>query len=327
MRISAFPKGELDDIVLERGITVLDWIETASTLPIEGVELYSRMFFGKGTSLQDAVADSLAAHDLVMPMLCASPDFAHPDHDVRKRELDDEIEMVKAARRIAGPGVSVRVLSGQAHPTVSRSQGIEWVVTAIEELIPIAHELDVLLCIENHYKDGFWEYPEFAQKPDVFCEILDHVADDVTFGIQFDPSNAIVAGVDSADFLDQVKDRVYTMQASDRSLAPGTDLESLRQTDGTIGYSPSLQHGVIGQGLNDYDRIFRTLHDVGYDGWISIEDGVNGLDEMRASCEFLCRARDEYFAGSRGLSVRSLDAARARAGRQVSSYSEGRVGA
>lgn len=327
MKISAFPKGELDDIVFERGITVLDWIETASTLPIEGVELYSRMFLGKGTDFQDAVADSLASHDLVMPMLCASPDFTHPDHEVRKRELDDEIEMVTAARRISGPGVSVRVLSGQAHPGVSREEGLEWAVAAIEELIPVARELDVLLCIENHYKDGFWKYPEFAQKPEVFCAILDHIADDVTFGVQFDPSNAIVAGVDSADFLDRVKGRVYTMQASDRSLAPGTDLESLRQADGTIGYSPALQHGVIGQGLNDYDRIFRTLHDVGYDGWISIEDGVNGFGEMRESCEFLCRVRDECFEGSKGLSVRSLDAARSRAGRQVRLGSEGRVGA
>jgi len=41
------------------------------------------------------------------------------------------------------------------------------------------------------------------------------------------------------------------MHASDRYLADGATLESLRQTDGTIGYSPSLKHGVTGEGLNN----------------------------------------------------------------------------
>ena len=36
---------------------------------------------------------------------------------------------------------------------------------------------------------------------------------------------------------------------------------------------------MIGRGLNDYDAIFRELAGVGFDGWISIEDGVDGIDE------------------------------------------------
>jgi sugar phosphate isomerase/epimerase len=31
---------------------------------------------------------------------------------------------------------------------------------------------------------------------------------------------------------------------------------------------PQFQHGVIGQGLNDYDRIFSILHGVNFRGWI-----------------------------------------------------------
>ena len=45
--------------------------------------------------------------------------------------------------------------------------------------------------------------------------------------------------------------------------------------------------GVIGRGLNDYDAIFRELSGVGFDGWISIEDGVNGIDELHESVAFL----------------------------------------
>lgn len=36
----------------------------------------------------------------------------------------------------------------------------------------------------------------------------------------------------------------------------------------------------------DYDTIFDLLRGRGYDGWISIE---NGMDEMRRSVEFLRR--------------------------------------
>jgi sugar phosphate isomerase/epimerase len=86
------------------------------------------------------------------------------------------------------------------------------------------------------------------------------------------------------------------MHASDRYLVPGTSLEELRQSDGTLGYSPNLLHGVTGEGLNDYDQIFSILAGAGYDGWVSIEDGMNGMDEMKASIDFLKRMRAKYFA-------------------------------
>ena len=39
--------------------------------------------------------------------------------------------------------------------------------------------------------------------------------------------------------------------------------------------------------MNDYPSIFRTLREVGFDGWVSIEDGLSGLEEIRASATFL----------------------------------------
>ncbi len=61
---------------------------------------------------------------------------------------------------------------------------------------------------------------------------------------------------------------------------------------------PNLQHGVTGKGLNDYDTIFRILSEAGYDGWVSIEDGMNGMDEMRQSIDFLKVMRDKYFSSA-----------------------------
>jgi sugar phosphate isomerase/epimerase len=84
------------------------------------------------------------------------------------------------------------------------------------------------------------------------------------------------------------------MHASDRYLAEGT-LEDLRREEDSTGYARRLRHGVIGKGLNDYDAIFSELADVGFDGWISIEDGVNGLDELKESVRFLREKIDLYW--------------------------------
>lgn len=314
MRISVFPKGDLDALAVHRTMTVFEWIEKASVLPADGLELYSGMFWRTDDAHLDSVGEALETAGFEMPMLCASPDFTHPDASVRAAEFDREVEMLRVASHLGGRGASTRVLSGQRHPEVETEQGMEWVVDAIDRLVPIARELGITLAMENHYKDGAWSYPEFAQRSELFFAIVNAIDDHATFGVQFDPSNAIVAGDDSAEFLEQVIDRVVTMQASDRRLAPGADLEELRRSDGTIGYSPLLQHGVVGRGMNDYPRIFRTLVDAGYDGWISIEDGVNGMQEMAESVEFLLEARHRYFGGSTAARVQKHEEALAAAG-------------
>jgi sugar phosphate isomerase/epimerase len=47
--------------------------------------------------------------------------------------------------------------------------------------------------------------------------------------------------------------------------------------------------------MNDYDAIFRILAGVGFAGWISVEDGLNGLDELRRSVEFLKEKRARHY--------------------------------
>ena len=311
MRIAAFPKGELDAMVARRTKTVFEWIDEArAALPVDGLELHTGFFWATADDFVERVGEALHAAGFEMPMMCASPDFTHPDPDVRARELDQQARFMAVTRRLGGPGARCRVLSGQAHPGVPVEQGLEWARTAIESLLPLARDLGLTLAIENHYKASTWQYPEFAQRAEVFFALLDSIEERACFGVQFDPSNAIVAGEDSARFLKRVAGRVVSVQASDRYLAPGATLDSLRQADGTFRYSPELRHGVIGRGLNDYGEIFRILTEAGYDGWISIEDGVNGMDELRQSVDFLLGARGTWFGGSTAVRVASQEGAR-----------------
>ncbi len=294
-KISAFPKCYLDEIAGARTMSVFDWIEMAKGLPADGLEMYDGFFTSTSREYLDRLRDAIHEAGFVMPMLCCSPDFTNPDAEGRKKSVDREIAMIKACHHLGGEGTVCRVLSGQRYPEVSRQQGIEWVCECFEELLPVAREYGVILGLENHYKDGFWKYPEFAQKQEVFLELLAAFPEREFFGVQYDPSNAVVAGDDPIELLKHVADRVVSMHASDRYLVEGATLDDLLQSDGTIGYSDSLLHGVTGKGINDYDAIFTILAEHHYSGWISIEDGMNGLGEMRESLEFLHRMVEIYF--------------------------------
>jgi sugar phosphate isomerase/epimerase len=280
IRLSAFPKCYLDDIAGRRTMTVFQWIEMARQLDADGLEMYELFFTSLDPGYLDSVGDAIRSSGFAMPMLCCSPDFTQADPDARRRAVDHEARMIEVARRLGGPGTVCRVLSGQRYPEVSREQGLEWVAECIGSLLPVARENEVVLGLENHFKDGFWKFPEFAQKQDVYLELLDRIPERRWFGVQYDPSNAIVAGDDPVELLRRFADRVVSMHASDRFLAP----------------SGELHHGVTGKGLNDYDAIFRILADAGYSGWISIEDGMNGMEEMAESLRFLREKTARYFA-------------------------------
>ena len=139
------------------------------------------------------------------------------------------------------------------------------------------------------------EVLEFALKMDVFLEIVSAIDERQYFGVQFDPSNAIVAGDDPLELLAAVQDRVVSMHASDRYFKENVTPEQIEQARATMGYAPYLVHGVVGRGLNDYHRIFQMLSAGGFQGWVSIEDGLNGMAEMQASVRYLQTMRDRYF--------------------------------
>jgi sugar phosphate isomerase/epimerase len=294
LNISAFPKCYLEHISNGQ-MTVFDWIEMATQLDADGLEMYTGFFTSFEDGYIDCVGEAIRNASFSMPMLCCSPDFTVPDANKRKREIERQVYMIRITKRLGGERAVCRVLSGQRYPEVAWEQGKEWVMEAFNELIPVAKENKIILGMENHYKDGFWKYPEFAQKMDRFVEIVDSVFEREYFGVQYDPSNAIVAGDDPVALLRRVADRVVSMHASDRYLAEGATLADLKQTDGTIGYSPNLRHGVTGKGLNDYNAIFKILAEHKYRGWISIEDGMNGIEEMAESLAFLRTMSERYF--------------------------------
>jgi sugar phosphate isomerase/epimerase len=291
-RISVFPKCYFDELVRgER--SYVGWIHDAATLGGEGVEHYDEFFPSYEERDVAAVMDAMRETGQISSMLCFSPDFTHPDPDERLRQVERQKKAIDLSVRIGAR--YCRTLSGQKYPGLSIAEGVARAAECIRRSIDYAAKRDVILCLENHYKVGDWLYAEFAQQEEPFLALLDAVGESTHFGVQYDPSNAVVGGFDPIAFLQKIKHRVVTMHASDRYLLPGTTLEEIRLADGTVGYPDKLRHGETGKGANDYDAIFRILKSVNFAGWISVEDGMNGLDELARSVQFLKEKRTQYY--------------------------------
>ena len=282
-RLAAFPKAYMDPLCVTGTMTLREWIEIGASLEIDGLEFYIRFLELQEPGAPEHFRKMAADHGLEIPMLCASPDFTHPDAAFRQQQIDLQKSWIDLCAALGGK--YCRVLSGQRRPELTREEGLRLAADSIERCLPHAKACGVTLILENHYKDDYWSHPEFAQKIDAFCDLVDMIHSP-NFGVNYDPSNAFLAGDEPLELLDRVKHRVVTMHASDRYLIEGT-IDDLRREENSIGYAKRLRHGVIGKGLNDYDAIFSTLNGVGFDGWISIEDGVNGVDDLRESVRFL----------------------------------------
>jgi len=289
MPLAVYPKCFLRAMVVDRTMSLDDWIALVrENLDVDGLEFHWG-FTPSDRAERRRLAAGLREQGLCAPMMCYAPDFIHRDAARRQLEVAGQLQAIEATADLGGG--YCRVLSGQWKPDVSREDGLAMAADAISACLPTAARHGVCLVLENHYKATLWEYPEFAQRREDFLELLSRIPAGPNFGVNFDPSNAVIAGDDPVALLEEVKHRVVTMHASDRYFEGGT-VEDLRKLDRDPrqGYAPFLRHGVIGRGCIDYDRIFAILRGVDFTGWISIEDGedpVVGIEHLRESAVFL----------------------------------------
>lgn len=293
-RLAAFPKAFMQALCKDGTMRVAEWINLAATLNIDGLEWYAGFLEMQDENNWRKFRAMVEDHGKCIPMMCCSPDFTHRDRAFREKEMEKQKRWIDMTYALGGS--YCRVLSGQKRPELTVEEGVKLAADCIEACLPYAQERGITLIIENHYKDDFWEYPEFAQKMDVFCKLVDCIHHP-SFGVNYDPSNTYLAGEDPIELLDRVLPRVVTMHASDRYLKYGTIEDLRREEGGATGYAKRLSHGEIGKGLNDYDAIFSRLQKAGFAGWISIEDGVEGMEQLERSVAFLRRKMAEYWPG------------------------------
>jgi sugar phosphate isomerase/epimerase len=296
-RLAAFPKAFMQALCKDGSMRLSQWIELSGQLDIEGLEWYAGFIEMEDERNWEKLRRQVEGQGRSIPMMCCSPDFTHPDAGFRDQEIVKQKRWIDMTLALGGG--YCRVLSGQRRPGLSVEQGLDLAILSIRACLDYASERGITLILENHYKDDFWEYPEFAQKGDLFCRLVESI-DHPFFGVNFDPSNAWLAGESPLDLLRRIAPRVRTMHASDRFLTEGS-LDDLRAEEaGTPGYAKRLRHGEIGKGLNDYDALFTELKKAGFDGWISIEDGMEGMEQLSRSVSFLREKMAAYWPNQAG---------------------------
>ena len=208
-------------------MTIRQWIELAATLDVDGLEFYTGFLELADPHAWKQSRKIAAEHGLTIPMLCCSPDFTHPDPAFRREQVDREKHWIDMTAELGG--TYCRVLSGQRRPELLAGNGATLCRRMHLGMSRPCRQLGITLILENHYKDNYWDHPEFAQSTEMFCELVSRI-DSPHFGVNYDPSNAYLAGEDPLELSDRVKNRVVTMHASDRYLIEGT-LDDLRREE------------------------------------------------------------------------------------------------
>lgn len=272
MRLSCSPLMFFREMAIDRTLSVEEWFAIAADIGLAGSEMHYRCLRSLEPAYLAGVARCAQEHGLAISQFICAPDFGHPDPGIRAREVASFERHVEAAAALNA--FSVRVTAGPARPDVSAQQAAEWVAECFRSRVEHARKHGIWLTYENHYKDFFWPEPDLSASQSVFLDILGRLAD-TDLKVNFDCSNSLMLGEDPLVLLGQVVPRVVHVHCSDRRAL--------------FEYT----HAVPGEGLVDFPNIFRTLHQAGYDGWLSIEyNGPEGLDGVRRAKAYLERTWD-----------------------------------
>src|SRR5690242_290727 len=135
-RLSVFPKAFMTALCKDGTMRISEWIALAVQLDIEGLEWYAGFLEMKEESNWLKFRRQVEDHGKVIPMLCCSPDFTHPDPAFRKIEIEKQKRWIDMTFALGGS--YCRVLSGQKRPGLSMEEGVKLAADCISECLPYA---------------------------------------------------------------------------------------------------------------------------------------------------------------------------------------------
>ena len=269
MRLSCIPVSFFAAIS-QGQMTLGEWMDFAVELELEGIECGPLLVKPLGPATPTEFRRLAETRGLAVSNYTGYSDFAHPDPEVRKRELTALLRNLELAQELGAP--SVRALTGQQWPGVNQEEGIQWVVEGIRQGAQEADRMGLRLNVENHTKAAIWTHFDFAMRSEVFLRVMEGLRD-VPVGVQFDVANPMVAGEDTLVLFEQVRSRVGYVHVND-----------VRQV-GAFEFVP------IGTGLAPIREVLSRLRQQGYAGWIGIEEASRtGKQGFRQAVQYTRQA-------------------------------------
>lgn len=129
-------------------MTLFDFIDLASTLPLDAVELTSYYFAEETDAYLDKLKAHAAAKKLGISGVPVGNDFCQRDDAKRKADVERVKTWVRHAARLGAP--TVRIFAGNQPKGDTLEQTQRRVVAAVEECCAVAERLGVMLALENH---------------------------------------------------------------------------------------------------------------------------------------------------------------------------------
>jgi len=257
MRMSCLPVSLYADFGAGRR-TLADWFRFAAALGLDGADISVLHLPGRDTTSLDSLRRQAEDAGVVIPMMVTYTDFTHPDLAIRARQSDELRACIEAGARL---GVNyLRVTAGQAHPGVARETGISWACAGLTACVQDATAAGIVLAYENHTMGYGWTHYDFSLPADIYLEIVRRTAGS-DLQLLFDTGNNLVNSEDPLPILDEVVDRVAVLHVADMA---------------RVGH---FEPTVVGTGVAPLSALFRRLHQHGFDGWVSVEEGSKTGEE------------------------------------------------
>jgi sugar phosphate isomerase/epimerase len=157
---------------------VLQVLEDAARMGFDGVEILHRQMEDESPSTVNAIRRRAFSLGLSLPLLSIHQDFVSPARDERQRHIRHTINCLELAARLGIP--AIRLNSGRWKtipsfdelmkvkgnepplPGFTDADALRWCAESIQECLPAAERLGVMMALENHW--GLTTDPENVLK-------------------------------------------------------------------------------------------------------------------------------------------------------------------
>jgi len=138
------------DRLFEQGkLTLLTLPELQKSLDIRGASLHEIYFKSWEKEYLDRILESFKSNGRRISALIIGGNLATANEEARKKQIESNIAKLKAAAYLGAPVVRMNP-GGVAKGEDSAREGIDRVVAAFKQILPVAQDLGVRLTMENH---------------------------------------------------------------------------------------------------------------------------------------------------------------------------------
>ncbi|WP_172369960.1 sugar phosphate isomerase/epimerase family protein [Sporosarcina jiandibaonis] len=258
----------LASTIKEENWSIIDFIDYASTIPVDGVELLDMYWTDNNKVEAGQVIRTLDSLDLKVSAYDISNNFVKETSEERDAEVKKVLDGIEMAK-ILGTDI-VRVFCGDLKGELTFEDGASWIIEGLKTCAEAAEKAHVYLAIENH---GL-----LAGRSEQVVEILKEVNSPYVKST-FDTGNFLLVHEKPTEAFDQLKNEIVHVHFKDfREKNVADSFKGFRSTEGVelIGVIP-------GDGEVDLAYIVDGLRENNYDGWLSIE--YEGFEDAKLANE------------------------------------------